>query len=96
MIKWIKRNIVKIVRWANEYDQEQVAWESHETHGLSNRTKENGLGFTLYQASGGYIVEHTTYDRKTDRHNTSLHIIHSDKDLGEGLAHVITVEMLRK
>jgi hypothetical protein len=55
-----------------------------------------GMSFTIHQASGGYVLEYASYDEKTDRHNHNLHIINSDTDLGQGIAHVITLEMLRK
>jgi len=55
-----------------------------------------GMSFTIHQASGGYILEYSSYDEKTDRHNNALHIITGDQDLGQGIAHVITLEMLRK
>jgi hypothetical protein len=47
-------------------------------------------------ASGGYVLEYSTYNDKTDRHDNALHIISSDQDMGQGIAHIITLEMLRK
>jgi hypothetical protein len=55
-----------------------------------------GMSFTIHQASGGYVLEYSVYDDKTDRHNHNLHIIPSDQDMGQGIAHIITLEMLRK
>jgi hypothetical protein len=55
-----------------------------------------GMSFTIHQASGGYVLEYSSYDDKTDRHNHNLHIIPSDQDMGQGIAHIITLEMLRK
>lgn len=54
-----------------------------------------GLSFTVYRANGGYIVEHRTYNPKTDRHDNSLHIITEDKTLGEEIGKIITIETLR-
>ena len=47
-------------------------------------------------ANGGYVLEYSTYNDKTDRHDNTLHIITADTDLGQGIAHIITLEMLRK
>jgi hypothetical protein len=47
-------------------------------------------------ANGGYVLEYSTYNDKTDRHDNTLHIIPSDQDMGQGIAHIITLEMLRK
>ncbi len=55
-----------------------------------------GMSFTIHMANGGYILEYSSYDEKTDRHNHNLHIITSDQDMGQGIAHIITLEMLRK
>ena len=55
-----------------------------------------GMGFTIYQAVGGNIMEYSSYDEKTDRHEHRLHIITSEQDLGQGISHIITYEMLRK
>ena len=55
-----------------------------------------GMGFTVYQAVGGNIMEYSFYDEKNDRHEHRLHIIPSEQDLGQGIAHIITYEMLRK
>lgn len=54
-----------------------------------------GLNFTVHRANGGYIIEHRLHDRKTDRTNTSLHIITDDRDLGEELGKIIIYENLR-
>jgi len=55
-----------------------------------------GMGFTVYQAVGGNILEYSSYDEKKDSFEHRLHIIPSEQDLGQGIAHIITYEMLRK
>jgi hypothetical protein len=54
-----------------------------------------GFRLNIYGASGGTIVETTKYDRKHDENRNSLHIITDDKDLGEELGKIITMEQLR-
>ena len=54
-----------------------------------------GFRLNIYGASGGTIVETTKYDRKNDENRNSLHIITDDKDLGEELGKIITMEQLR-
>ena len=49
----------------------------------------------IYGASGGSIIETTKYDRKSDENRHSLHIVTEDKDLGQELAKIITMEQLR-
>jgi hypothetical protein len=57
----------------------------------------NSQGFRLniYGASGGTIIETTKYDRKSDENRHSLHVVTEDKDLGEELSKIITMEQLR-
>ena len=57
----------------------------------------NSQGFRLqvYGASGGTIVETTKYDQKKDENRHSLHVVTEDKDLGQELAKIITMEQLR-
>ena len=49
----------------------------------------------IYGASGGTIIETTKYDRKSDENRHSLHIVTEDKDLGQELSKIITMEQLR-
>jgi len=49
----------------------------------------------VYSAGGGTIIETTKYDRQRDDHRHSLHIVTDDKDLGEELSKIITIESLR-
>ena len=49
----------------------------------------------IYGASGGTIIETTKYDRKSDENRHSLHIVTEDKDLGQELSKIITMEQQR-
>jgi hypothetical protein len=57
--------------------------------------QSQGFRLNVYSASGGTIVETTKYDRKSDEHRHSLHVVTDDKELGEELAKIITMESLR-
>ena len=57
--------------------------------------QSQGFRLNVYSASGGTIVETTKYDSKKDEHRHSLHVITDDKELGEELAKIITMESLR-
>ena len=54
-----------------------------------------GFRLNIYGASGGTIIETTKYDRKSDENRHSLHVVTEDKDLGEELSKIITMEQLR-
>ena len=99
IIKWFKK---KIISWVRE-DWNKVRNEGFEepstvsvSSGKRRSIDHNGMNFTLYSASGGYIMEYKTYDPKIDKQYTALHIIPSDQELGQGIAHIITLEMLKK
>ena len=65
-------------------------------HGQSLSSDNEPLRFTVYNASGGKIVEISHYDSKRDRHETSLHIITSDEDFGESIGRIAFLEVLKK
>ena len=57
--------------------------------------QSQGFRLNVYSAGGGTIIETTKYDRQKDDHRHSLHVVTDDKDLGEELAKIITMESLR-
>lgn len=84
-------------KWLENRKSKQLSKES-EPKALVSRgysIESRGMNFTLYRANGGYIIEHRVYDHKTDRNNSSLHIITEEKNLGEEIAKIITFENLR-
>ena len=62
----------------------------------SSELHSRGVTFTLYKANGGHVVELRDYDPQTDRQSNSLHLVPSDKDMGEALNHIITYEALKR
>ena len=67
---------------------------NHHSHTLGSENEP--LRFTVYNASGGKIVEISHYDQRTDRHSTSLHIITSDEDFGAELGKIAFLEAIKK
>ena len=66
-------------------------------HQLSqDNTLTGGMSFTLHRANGGMVVEHSYYDNKTDDRHQSIHIITDDQNLGDSLAKIVTIELLRR
>jgi len=56
----------------------------------SDSPEGNPMRMHVYPASGGTVIETRTYDSIKDRHNTNLYVIHSDADMGEEIAKIIT------
>lgn len=98
MINWIRHKLHNFI--FPQDTNEVVESKSHRRGALITRgsglDSRGGLNFTIHMANGGYILEYSTYNEKTDRHDNALHIITADTDLGQGIAHIITLEMLRK
>lgn len=97
MINWFRQKLHNFI-----FPQDNLVTESkhHRRNNLAitkgSSLDSRGMNFTIHMANGGYVLEYSTYNDKTDRHDNALHIINSDTDLGQGIAHIITLEMLRK
>jgi acetyl-CoA carboxylase carboxyltransferase component len=61
----------------------------------ASRLDSDGMRLQIYKASGGYVVETRNYDRRTDRHNSTMHVIREDQDLGDALGKIVMMEALR-
>jgi len=102
IIKWFKNKVVQWVKddWNNvrSDNDAKVPTTSIGINTISKgrRLDHSGMNFTIHSANGGYVMEYNTYDPRTDERNTALHLITSEQDLGQSIAHIITFEMLRK
>lgn len=56
---------------------------------------EPQLNFKIYGATGGHIMEFARYDRKNDRYDNQLYIIPTTEDMGERVARVVNMEMMK-
>ena len=93
-LRKIKMSIKQRIRnWLMNDDQPDECYAVED----ENNPDLNSQPFRLniYGASGGTIIETTKYDRKSDENRHSLHIVTEDKDLGQELAKIITMEQLR-
>ena len=84
----------RIRNWLmNENDDAEECFTVEDSNGIDLSSKSFRLN--IYGASGGTIIETTKYDRKTDENRHSLYVVTEDKDLGQELAKIITMEQLR-
>jgi hypothetical protein len=97
-MKWLRR---KLYHWINSahLDEADIIC-STKSIGRSVVTStldsDRNIRFSVYKATGGTIVETSFYDRHKDRHNSSLHVITDDKDLGKEIGKIITMETLKQ
>jgi hypothetical protein len=93
-------NIIKkiICRWVRE------DWNSHSDRAerpvqaepeLRDYNHDNRINFSIYNASGGKVIEASRYDTIKDRRRNNLYVIHENEDFTESLGKIITMESLR-
>lgn len=87
------RNKLNNIHIEKNYNSKDLAISSG--HHTPRHIETHGMNFSVFRANGGYIVQYSQYDRKTDRAEPKLHIITDDKDLGEELSKIISFEALR-
>jgi hypothetical protein len=89
---WLKR---KFAKWSRE------AWEESqmkdEVYPVSSRgiDANKSIRFTLYPASGGYVIEHYKNDRMRDSDGPTLTIVNNGDSIGQAIEHVIAIESLK-
>ena len=64
--------------------------------GRADFSRSKSFNFCLHPAEGGYILEYNHYDENHDRNTQRLHIINDGDDMGESIAKILTVELLRR
>lgn len=83
----------------SENNKKELRAMGDESRYIRNSLSVSGLSFSLYTANGGHVVE------VNHRHNSphvnsgemaSLYIIPADKDLGEGISQIFTLELLKR
>jgi hypothetical protein len=83
----------RIRNWLMNDSQPDECYAVEDSNGPDLHSQ--GFRLSVYGASGGTIIETTKYDRKSDENRHSLHVVTDDKDLGEALSKIITMEQLR-
>ena len=91
---WFRKKFNKWVREA--WDDARNETVDHDV--IRNRDSINGktsYRFTVYPASGGFVIESYKQDRYKDSDGPELTIVSDGKDLGKTVEHLITLEALR-
>ena len=83
----------RIRQWLMNDDQPDECYAVEDSNGPDLHS--HSFRLNVYGASGGTIIETTKYDRKSDENRHSLHVVTDDKDLGDALSKIITMEQLR-
>jgi hypothetical protein len=91
----IKKMICRWVRedWNSESDRAEPVRAQEVS--LSEYNYDNRINFSIYNASGGKVIEASRYDTLKDRRRNNLYVIHENEDFTESLGKIITMESLR-
>lgn len=92
---WFKRKFAKWVReaWENARNDEGYATDSIRAHdGISGKSS---VRFTVYPASGGFVIESYKQDRYKENDGPTLTIVNHGEELGKAVEHIIAIEALR-
>lgn len=79
--------------WNDARDSESYANESvRASETINGRTS---VRFTIYPASGGYVIEYYKQDRYKDNEGPTLTIVPNGESIGTAVEHAITMEALK-
>jgi hypothetical protein len=92
---WLKRKFAQWCReaWENSHDENRT----YAVDVVQSRSIDasKSIRFTLYPASGGYVIEHYKNDRMRDSDGPTLTIVTNGDSIGQAIEHVIAVESLK-
>lgn len=95
-MRWLKQ---RLRNWLNSEDEDVIVSSKRSRNTLvardSHELDGEPIRFNVFRANGGTVVQTHMYDRHKDRSFQQLHIVGHDKDLGECLGKIITMESLR-
>jgi hypothetical protein len=60
-----------------------------------DKLQSEGMRLQIYKASGGFVVETRSYDRRKDENAHTMHVITEEADLGDALGKIVMMEALR-
>ena len=90
---WLKKKFAKWSRDAWENNDKSYAVDAIRAHdGISGKSS---IRFTIYPASGGFVIEHCKQDRFKDGDGPTLTIVNHGDDLGKAVEHIIALEALK-
>ena len=79
------------------YDDHSDEAEKVLAHDDDHRNYEDDktLKFNVTTARGGVILTVRNYDERQDRHFYTAHVLHDDQNIAEGVAQIVSMELLR-
>ena len=84
----------KIMKWGWDYNRNLRQDQPIVNLGHASIDVE-GLSFNVMPATGGTVVQIRNYDRRTDRNNSTTHVIPDGEDVATAIGHIVSMELLR-
>ena len=90
---WIKR---KFAKWSREaWEESQLEGEVYAVSSRNSIDASKSIRFTIYPASGGYVIEHYKNERMRDSDGPTLTIVNNGDSIGQAIEHAIAIESLK-
>ncbi len=91
-MNFLKKLVIKWVRddWNGVNAAVKVSGSTSDV-GLS----DSDLTFKIYSATGGHVMDFRRYDKRTERYESQLYVIPKEEDMGERVARIVNLEMLK-
>lgn len=98
-MKWLKR---KLRRWLQDdsvligsLEADNSMYSNRPVKVRDNSLDSDGFNLKVFKANGGTIIETHSYNRRKDESSNGLYVITDDKDLGNEIGKIITMEGLK-
>ena len=91
---WFRKKFNSWVRQAwEDARSESVDTDVNRAH--DSISGKSSVRFTVYPASGGFVIESYKQDRYKDSDGPTLTIVNHGDELGKTVEHILTMEALR-
>ena len=93
---WLKRKFAKWVReaWENSRDEDKT-YAVDSVRPFNGIDASKSIRFTIYPASGGYVIEHYKSERMRENDGPTLTIVNNGDSIGQAIEHAIAIESLK-
>ena len=93
MINWFR---TRLRNFLLENNTQKLASAGMPTVSESDPMGGEPIRFTITPARGGIVVSIRYYDRRNDRTNDSVHVIHDDQDVAANIGHIVSMELMKQ
>jgi len=93
---WLKRKFAQWSRdaWENSRDEDKT-YVVDSVRPYNGIDASKSIRFTIYPASGGYVIEHYKNERMRENDGPTLTIVNNGDSIGQAIEHAIAIESLK-